>query len=147
MQGGKISADLPRPAALQHQASTFYLRTSNRKGGPLHGQLEGLDPENGGAYMLINTMLGGLPTYAMGAMVLPPCTRCPLPSLPVDRHQHRLRSTMSCGVGKGLQDQRRRGGGALIIRRLVTQNTYLLLKLVHRLYHQQGSAWVIKLGK
>jgi hypothetical protein len=46
--------------------------------------------------------------------------------------------TMFGGLGECLQTQK---DGGLGIKRLDTQNASLLLKLIHRLHHSEGSAW------
>lgn len=97
-----------------------------------------------GRVVLINAVLGGLPTYAMGVVL-------PSPGV-VKAIDARRRvflwtgtDTVSCArcliawddVCKDKED------GGLGIRRLDTQNVCLLLKLLHRLHHPSESSWAL----
>jgi hypothetical protein len=95
-----------------------------------------------GRLTLVNSVLDGLPTYTMGAMVLPPGV--------IKLLDARRRAFLWAGSDKvsGAQclvawekvcTERRDGG--LGVKRLDTQNSCLLLKLIHRLHHPAQSSW------
>jgi hypothetical protein len=95
-----------------------------------------------GRVVLINSVLDGLPSYAMGAMMLPPAIREAL--------DKRRRAFLWAAADKVNGAQclvawenvcRPKEDGGLGIKCLDTQNACLLLKLLHRLHHPAGSAW------
>jgi hypothetical protein len=95
-----------------------------------------------GQAVLINAMLTGVPTYVMGAMLLPPSV---LVAIDVRR-----KAFLWTGLDNALGDKclvawettcQAKEDGGLKIKRLDTQNACLLLKILHRLHHPQGLAW------
>lgn len=95
-----------------------------------------------GRVTLINAVLDGRLTYAMGAMALPPGV--------LDALDARRRAFLWTGTDKATgarcfvaweKATTRKEDGGLGIRRLDTQNACLLLKLIHRLHHPQDSSW------
>jgi hypothetical protein len=97
-----------------------------------------------GRVVLINAVRGGLPTYAMGAMVLPPGVVKAL-----DAHRRAflwtgtdMASGVQCLISREDVCKDKEDGG-LGIKRIDTQNACLLLKLLHRLHHPDGSAWAL----
>ena len=97
-----------------------------------------------GRVVLINSVLDGLPTYAMGALMLPPGIR---EALDARRRAFLWTATdkvngAQCLVAWEKVCQPKEDGG-LGIKRLDTQNACLLLKLIQRLHHSEGSAWAI----
>ena len=90
---------------------------------------------------MINAVLGGLLTYAMGAMVLPPGV---VKTLDARRRAFLCTGTDTASSAQCLiawenvcKDKEYDGLG---IKRIDTQNACLLLKLLHRLHHPDGSA-------
>jgi hypothetical protein len=95
-----------------------------------------------GRLILVNSVLDGLPTYAMGALQLPPGV--------LDALNSRRRAFLWTGSDKAagancliawekvctLKDD-----GGLGVRNLAAQNACLLLRLIHRLHNPDGSSW------
>lgn len=95
-----------------------------------------------GRVVLINSVLDGIPTYAMGAMLLPPGVRA---AINARRRAFLWTGTdkatgAKCLVARENVCQAEEDGGHGI-KRIDTQNACLLLKLIHRLHHFDGSAW------
>lgn len=97
--------------------------------------------------VLINSVLAGIPTYAMGAMLLPPGV-----VTAIDARRRAFLWTGSDSVS-GAQclvawDNvcRAKEDGGLGIKQLDTQNACLLMKLLHRLHHPADSAWAHWIG-
>jgi hypothetical protein len=95
--------------------------------------------------VLINSVLDGLPTYAMGALMLLPGIKKAL-----DARRRAFLWTAAdkvngaqCLVAWEKVCQPKEEGGQRI-KRLDTQNVCLLLKLIHHLHHSEGSAWAIR---
>jgi hypothetical protein len=95
-----------------------------------------------GRLVLINSVLDGLATYLMQALVLPPGI--------VDKLDSKRRAFLWTGTDKTSgakclvrweNAQKPKEEGGLGIRNLATQNACLLLKLLHRLHHPDSSAW------
>lgn len=95
-----------------------------------------------GRAVLVNAVLSSLPTYLMGAMILPPGVR--------DAIDAKRRAFLWIGSDRATGAQclvaweqvcAMKEDGGLGIRRLDTQNAALLLKLLHRMHHPGGSAW------
>lgn len=91
---------------------------------------------------LINLVLDGLPTYAMGAMMLPTGVVKKL-----DARQRAFlwagRDTVSgalCLVAWEEVCKDKEDGGLGVVW-LDTRNAYMLLKLLHKLHHPEGSGW------
>lgn len=100
-----------------------------------------------GRVVLINAVLGGLPTYTMGAMLLPPGV---VKALDARRRAflwtgNNVVSGAQCLVAWEDVCKDKKDGG-LGIKRIDTQNACLLLKLLHRLHHPVGSAWALWAG-
>lgn len=95
-----------------------------------------------GRVVLINSVLAGIPTYAMGAMLLPPGV---IATIDARRRSFLWTGSDSTSGAKCLvawEDVCRvKEDGGLGIIRLDAQNACLLLKLLHRLHHPQDSAW------
>jgi hypothetical protein len=93
-----------------------------------------------GRVVLINALLSGVPTYAMGAMMLPPGV---IASIDARRQAFLWTGSENASGARCLVAWENvcpaKEDGGLGIRRLDTQNACLLLKLVRRL-HLQGSA-------
>jgi hypothetical protein len=94
-----------------------------------------------GRMVLMNSMLAGIPTYAMGAMMLPPGVRAV-----IDARQRAFLWTSTykasgakCLVAWEHVCQAKEDGG-LGIKRIDTQNSCLLIR---RLHHPEGSAWAL----
>lgn len=94
-----------------------------------------------GRVVLINSVLDGLPTYAVGALMLPPGIKEAL-----DARRRVFLWTAAdkvsgaqCLVAWEKVCQPKEEGG-LGVKRLDTQNACLLLKLIHRLHYSEGSA-------
>ena len=101
----------------------------------------------GDRVVLINTMLGGLTTYAMGATVLPPGV---VKALDVCRRLFLWTGTNTASGAQCLvaweEVCKDKEDGGLGIKRIDTQNACLLLRLLHRLHHpdagpQSTSTW------
>lgn len=95
-----------------------------------------------GRVVLINCVLDGLPTYTMGAVLLPVGVK---ESLDARRRAFLWSGTNKASGSRCLVAWKRacapKEDGGLSIKRLDTQNACLLLKLVHRLHHPGESSW------
>lgn len=95
-----------------------------------------------GRVVLVNAVLDGLQTYAMGAMVLPPSV---LKQLDARRRAFLWTGTDTASGAQCLvawEDVcRDKEDGGLGVARLDTRNACQLLKLLHRLHHSGNSAW------
>ncbi|CAN6202116.1 unnamed protein product [Urochloa humidicola] len=95
-----------------------------------------------GRLVLLNTVLDGPPAHLMGAVLLPAGT--------VDALERRRRAFLWAGNQHATGAQclvawervcLPKTDGGLGIRQLKTQNSCLLMKLLHRLHHPAGSSW------
>ncbi|WVZ49070.1 hypothetical protein U9M48_000451, partial [Paspalum notatum var. saurae] len=95
-----------------------------------------------GRVVLINSVLNGLPLYLMTALQLPAGI--------LEQIEAKHRSFLWTGTDKSKAGQclvawesacKSKEDGGLGIRRLDVQNSCVLLKLVHRLYHLGSSSW------
>jgi hypothetical protein len=94
-----------------------------------------------GRVVLVNAVLTGVPTYAIGAMLLPPGVLAAIDA--------RRRAFLWTGSDHTSGAQclvawenicRAKEDSGLGVKRLDTQNACLLLKLIHRLHHPHGSS-------
>ena len=94
-----------------------------------------------GRLVLINAVLDSLPTYAMAAVVLPPAVVKTMDAL---RHAFLWnaadRATGAQCLIAWSQVCRAKSEGSVGVRDLATQNTCLLLRMLHRL-HSSASRW------
>lgn len=95
-----------------------------------------------GHVVLINAVLSSLPTYAMGAMLLPPgvCAAIDARRRAFLWFGSNRTSGAQCLVAWEQVCELKEDGG-LGVKRLEIQNAALLLKLIHRLHHPGSSAW------
>ena len=97
-----------------------------------------------GRVVLVNTVLTGVRTYAMGAMLLPPGV---LAAIDARRRAFLWTGSDHTSGAKCLVAWenvcRAKEDGGLGVKRLDTQNACLLLKLIHRLHHPHGSSWAM----
>ncbi|XP_071680306.1 uncharacterized protein [Lolium perenne] len=95
----------------------------------------------GGRLALVNAILDALPTYAMGALDLPPRVLEAFdrsPRLLLGGRGPRLRSAMPHRLVAGLPVK---GEGGLGVRSLRDQNDCLQVKLLHRLHSADDTSW------
>jgi len=143
LQSGHLASDLLWTSTVKRQASTICLRHPPiAKVDKYLASWQALLLSTTGRVVLINAVLSGVPTYAMGMMLLPPGV-----TAAIDARRRAFLWTGSenasgarCLVAWESVCRAKEDGG-LGIRRLDTQNACLLLKLVHRFHHPQGSAW------
>jgi hypothetical protein len=97
----------------------------------------------GGHLVLLNAVLGALPTFAMGALELPPGVLAVLDRL---RRAFHWAATDKVSGAKCLvsweQVCRSRNEGGLGVRSISAQNSCLLLKLLHMLYYATDESWL-----